>query len=294
MLGKVEEGYGFKIYTLKDYKKSNDFNEVAYEVETPATLNYFKWVKKFVEDSQRPNPVLISELREQPLGELQEIPPAEENFIEESVKDHSTQIGQVIDGFRNGLSQLNEIVGETYDVQLNEWINDMTQGTLKGSDSIRSSLNQLKNTVSDGLKDVQKFINNTFVNISELFKTNITEYIINRVEGQVELKNEISTILDDTIRASLEKISTNIKNSLMANQTIKLNQIVTESENNIKNLKDDLGRHIEEVAAPFNTQIVENFETLDTEFNPIKESYSEIQILLEKLQKIITEFKNLA
>lgn len=316
MMGKNEDDFGFKVYTLKDYKKSNDFNEVAYEVETPATLNYFNWVKKFVEDSQKPNPVLIRELREQPLRELQEIPIAKEDFIEERLKDHSTQIGQVIDGFRNGLSQFNEIVSEPYNTQLNSWINDMTQGTLKGSELIRSSLNQLNNTVSDGLKDVQKFINNTFMEISGLFKNNVTEYINKRVEGQIELKNEITSILDETIRASIEKINTYIKNSFvsldeniqallntlensvrlnskMVGQTSKLNQIVSESENNIKNLKDDLGKHIEEVATPFNTQIVESFEKLDSEFNPIKENYSEIRILLEKLQKIITEYKNL-
>ncbi|MHA2131884.1 MAG: hypothetical protein ACW99L_18095, partial [Promethearchaeota archaeon] len=172
------------------------------------------------------------------------------------------------------------------------------------------------NTVSDGLKDVQKFINNTFIEISGLFKNNITEYINKRVEGQVELKNDISAILDETISASLEKIKIKIKNSIdpldeniqnllttmedsvllnskLANQTINLNQLVSESENNAKILKDELGTHIEQVATPFNNQIVESFEAFDSELNPIKESYSEIQILLEKLQKIITEFKNL-
>ncbi|MHA2124408.1 MAG: hypothetical protein ACXABO_09315 [Promethearchaeota archaeon] len=316
MMGNKDEDFGFKIYTLIDHKKSNDFSEVTYEVETPASLNYFKWVKKFIEDSQRPDPVLIRELKEQTARELQEIPIAEENFIEERIKDHSTQIIHVIDGFRNGLSQLNEIVSEPYNVQLQNWINEMTQGTLKGSEYIGNSLNQLKNTVSDGLKDVQKFINNTFIEISGLFKNNITEYINKRVEGQVELKNDISAILDETISASLEKIKIKIKNSIdpldeniqnllttmedsvllnskLANQTINLNQLVSESENNAKILKDELGTHIEQVATPFNNQIVESFEAFDSELNPIKESYSEIQILLEKLQKIITEFKNL-
>lgn len=310
------EEFGFKIYTLKEHKKSNDYIEVSYEIEIPANLNFFKWVQKFVEDSQRLSPVIIKELKEQPLRELQEIPLSAEDLIEESVKDYSGQVDQVISGFSNGLAKLSEAIGETYETQVNTWIGEVTQGALKGMDHISRSLNQLKNSVSDGLREVQKFFNSTFEEISGLFKKNIAEYIDRRVDGQRELKNEISNILNGTIEESKIKIDDHIKsvitpleekiqnvlntlertsnlNSQMSSLIMELNNLASDKGAEIKSLTKNISEHIEKVTAPFKTQIDAKFEEIDLELKPIKESYSEIKILFEKLQKTITDFRNI-
>ena len=312
-----EKGFGFKIYRLKEYKKSNDYIEVPYEIEIPSNLSFFKWVKKFVEDSQRLSPVIIKELKEQPLSELQEIPLSAEDLIERSVSDYSGHVDQIISGFSNGLVKLNEAIGETYQTQFNRWISELTQGTLKGMDPINRSLTQLRNSVSDGLIDVQKFFKNTFEEISGLFKKNITEYIDKRVEGQKELKNEISHILNATMEESKTKIEDQIKsmftpleektqnilniletttdlNSQMSALIMDLNKLASDQDADIKNLTKNITEYIEKVTTPFKTHIDTKFEEIDVELKPIRENYSEIKILLEKLQKTITDFRNIS
>ena len=315
IMGKEKE-FGFKIYTLKDYKKSNDFHEIPYDIEIPANLNFFKWVQKFVEDSQRLSPVIIKELREEPLGELQEIPLSTEDLVDKSIKDYSTQIEQVFTGFNDGLKKVNEVISGTYKSQLTTWVDDMTQGTLKGMEYISRSTNQLKNTVSDGLRDVQTYFNSTFTEISGLFKKNITEYINKRVKGQRELKNEISIKLEENIeeikKEFMEQMNNSISpieekitslidivdknsklNSKMAEVTIDLNSLVSETDNNIKSLTNNIGEQIENVITPFKTLINENSEKLNLELKPIQENHSEISILLEKLQNFIISIKGI-
>jgi gas vesicle protein len=315
LMGKEKE-FGFKIYSLKDYKKSDDYHEIPYEIEMPANLNFFKWVQKFVEDSQKLSPVIIKDLKEQSIRELQEIPLSTEDLVEDSIKDYSAQVEQIFTGFSSGISKVNEIVSGTYKSQLNSWVGDINQGTLKGMEYLNRSTNQLKDTISDGLKDVQNFFNSTFIEISSLFKKNITEYIDKRIKGQKELKDKISEKLDqniDVIKAEVmgqiknvinpleEKINSLLEtmdknsqlNSKMADITIELTTLVSEADNSVKDLTSNIGDHIEKVIAPFKTQIAEKSEELDSELKPIQESHTEIKILLEKLQKIITDFRNL-
>ncbi|MHA1915076.1 MAG: hypothetical protein ACW986_05690 [Promethearchaeota archaeon] len=316
LMGDQVKDLGFKVYTLKDYKKSDEHLNVSYEIGNPDTLSFFKWVQKFVEDSQRLTPVLIKELKDQSLKELQEIPQSKDDLVSDSITDYSAHVDQVFQGFRSGISTLNEIISEPYTNQLKGWIGDMTHGTLKGMEYISGSLNQLKNTVTDGLRDVQKFFNTTFSEISQLFKKNITEYINNRVQGEQELKTEISSIIDKMIEELKENMDKNLEESFnlireklgviqttfdnnndfssrLTELSSEISKLVSSSEDDIKNLKNNLEEHIENAIAPVRTQLEEKFEELDSELNPTKESYSEIRTLLEKLQKLITEFRNI-
>lgn len=315
LMGK-EKGFGFVINSLKEYKKSNKYFEISYELEIPANLNFFRWVQKFVEDSQRLSPVMINEIKEQSLRELQDIPLSTEDLIDETVKDYSEQVNQITSGFNNGFTKLNEALADTYETQFNTWIGEVTQGTLKGMKHISRSINQLKNTLSDGLKDVKKYFNSTFEEISSLFKKNITEYINTRVEGQKELKTEISQILNSAIEESKITIdnqinskttpfegkvqevldaleSTSNLNSQISTSIMELNNLTSDKDDEIKNLMKSISENLEKVTIPFNTQIEGKFEEIDIELKPVKDSYSEIRILLEKLQKTITEFRNL-
>jgi proteasome lid subunit RPN8/RPN11/F0F1-type ATP synthase membrane subunit b/b' len=316
LLGDQVEDLGFKVYTLKDYKKSNEYLSVTCEIGKPNTLGFFKWVQKFVEDSQRLSPVLIKELKDQSLKELQEIPQSKEDLVSESITDYSAEVEQVFSGFRNGISTLNETINEPYTDYFKNWVGDLTHGTLKGMEYLSGSLNQLKNTVTDGLRDVQKFFNTTFSEISQLFKKNITEYINNRVQGEQELKVEISSIIDKMIEELKENLDKQIEdgfnlieeklNVIQANLesnndfrskltelTSEISTLVANSEEEIKALKTNLEQDIENIVAPIKAQFEEKFDELDSELNPTKENYSEISSLLEKLQKLLTEFRNI-
>ncbi|MHA1883614.1 MAG: hypothetical protein ACXAAI_02085 [Promethearchaeota archaeon] len=316
LLGDQVEDLGFKVYTLKDYKKSNEYLSVTCEIGKPNTLGFFKWVQKFVEDSQRLSPVLIKELKDQSLKELQEIPQSKEDLVSESITDYSAEVEQVFSGFRNGISTLNETINEPYTNYFKNWVGDLTHGTLKGMEYLSGSLNQLKNTVTDGLRDVQKFFNTTFSEISQLFKKNITEYINNRVQGEQGLKVEISSIIDKMIEELKENLDKQIEdgfnlieeklNVIQANLesnndfrskltelTSGISTLVASSEEEIKTLKTNLEQDITNIIAPIRAQFEEKFDELDSELNPTKESYSEISSLLEKLQKLLTEFRNI-
>ncbi|MFX1427547.1 MAG: hypothetical protein ACFFBE_13915, partial [Promethearchaeota archaeon] len=277
LIGK-ERDFGFTIYTLKEYKKSNEYLEISYEIEIPANLDFFKWVKKFMEDSQRLSPVMIKEIKEQSSRDLQEIPASTEDLIEESLKDYSGQVNHIISGFNNGFEKLHEALDDTYKSQFESWISEVTQGTLVGMNHISRSLNQLKSTLSDGLKDVTKFFNSTFEEISGLFKKNITEYIDNRVHDQKELKNEISNILNSTIEESKLTIKNEIENKVtplaekiqealtaldmtlnsnaqMSASIMDLTTLASDRDNDIKNLTKSINEHLETVTAPFKAQI---------------------------------------
>jgi uncharacterized protein YqgV (UPF0045/DUF77 family) len=259
---------------------------------------------------------MINEIKEQSLRELQDIPLSTEDLIGETVKDYSEQVNQITSGFNNGFTKLNEALADTYETQFNVWVGDVTQGTLKGMKHISRSINQLKNTLSDGLRDVKKYFNSTFEEISSLFKKNITEYINRRVEGQKELKTEISQILNSAIEESKITIdnqinskttpfegkvqelldaleSTSNLNSQISTSIMELNNLTSDKDDEIKNLMKSISENLEKVIIPFNTQIDGKFEEIDTELKPVKDSYSEIRILLEKLQKTMTEFRNL-
>ncbi|MFX1456421.1 MAG: hypothetical protein ACFFDB_13690 [Promethearchaeota archaeon] len=312
----TENDFGFKIYSLRDFKKSNDYIEMPYDISIPDNLNFFKWVQKFVEDSQKQSPVIIKEVKEAPLRDLQEIPVSTESLIEASIKDYSTEVEYVFSGFKEGITKLNEVISGTYQPQINSWIKDMTQGTLKGWEYISRTINQLKLTLSEALGNVQKYFDHTFNEISSLFKRNITEYIEKRVKGQQELKSELSSMLDNNINELksiiMEQISNSLNhlqdesiklletvnqnseiNSKLGEIVIELNTLVSENEKSINDLTSNIGEQIEKVMNPFKNIITEKSEELGTELKPIQETFSEIKILLDKLQKIITDFRNL-
>ena len=79
----------------------------------------------------------------------------------------------------------------------------------------------------------------------------------------------------------------------MTSMVTQLNSIVSGAESEVKNIKSNIGEHIKNNMSKFELGINKKFEELDIEINPIKEGYSESRTLLEKLQKIITKFRNL-
>ncbi|MFW9895042.1 MAG: hypothetical protein ACFFD7_04485 [Candidatus Thorarchaeota archaeon] len=259
---------------------------------------------------------IIKEVKEAPLRDLQEIPVSTESLVEASIKDYSTEVEYVFSGFKEGITKLNEVISGTYQPQINSWINDMTQGTLKGWEYISRTINQLKLTLSEALGNVQKYFDHTFNEISSLFKRNITEYIEQRVKGQQELKSKLSSMLDNNIDELkgiiMEQISNSLNllqdesiklletvnqnseiNSKLGEIVIELNKLVSENEKSMNDLTSNIGEQIEKVMNPFKTKITEKSEELGTELKPIQETFSEIKILIDKLQKIITDFRNL-
>ncbi|MFX1317000.1 MAG: hypothetical protein ACFE9T_14150 [Promethearchaeota archaeon] len=312
-----DKKFGFEIYRFDDYKKADKYHNVEFEIELPATLDYFNWVQKFIEDLQKQSPILIKEInetKESIPGELQEIPISDEMVQDEL--DKFSQLTPIISGFQEGMTKSSEMIIDTLKSQIGNWTNDFKQGSLKGTEYLRNSINKMKDSVSQSFIRVENWFKKNLDNITNEFKETVYKYVDKRVEVQNELGNNLVDMksnlyndlnsvadenlknirneIDDTIKLAIE----NIDNSDELNSKIK-NLIMTSSElslaieNELNNLNNKIEKIIESAINQFETNINEKIEKMSSELEPFKNYYSEISELLEKLQKIITEFRNI-
>jgi len=320
LMGK-ENNFGLQIYRLKNYSKGTDSEifKVSYEIEKPNTLDYFRWIKNLIEDSQKKTPVIVEEYSEskKPLPEeLQEIPLTEKEILESGQLDFNSQITPIYSGLQNGTAKFSELIIDTYRNQLNNWMWDVTQGTLKGTEYIRSSITQMKNTIASGLEDVQNYFERSFNEISDVFIKDISEYIDKRISNQKEVKEDIQVTLkniSDNSKKILEENFNRIINKLEENEISidkkliditktydkmepLLNQFsekLTTAYNETNTLSESLIKDIELLATRFETKLKMEITDLNMNSDPIKEKYEEMEILIERLQKVISNFRQL-
>ena len=310
---------GFEIYRLDDYIKADKYHTIPFKIEIPNSLEYFKWVQKFSEDFQKKDPILIKEINEfveQPLGELQEIPKTEETqTIEEEIVDYP-ELTSIALGFQHGTEKLSEMFMNIRKTQIGDWIKDVNQGTSKGTEYISKSVNKMKEAISSGINKVANWFNMTLNETGTEFKKSVSNYVDTRVENNKEFITEISTAknnLIDSLNALIEDQILNIKNEMelvgssISGKVEETMQINSQIEELIKNLQSELiitnnqenslaqniEKRFENSITSFRTNLDDKIEKMNTELEPFKEFNSEIKVLLEKLQKTITSFRNL-
>ncbi|UCC18840.1 MAG: hypothetical protein JSV62_12125 [Promethearchaeota archaeon] len=310
---------GFDIFRLDDYSKTDKYSSIPFELEIPSTLEYFKWVQKFLEDFQKKNPILIKEINEideQIPGELQEIPsPEEPELLKEEYLDYS-QITSLFSGFKQGSQKLSEMFVETFKAQIGDWFNDISRGNSQGTEYISKSVNKMKETVSSGFLKVNNWFKKTLNEIVVKFKKDVIRYVDTRIEEQKQFAEGFTQVKETIIKNLNEVVEENIKNlnneidQLVATSNEKLednsrnnikieelvNHIVsnlTSSTDRINSITLDFKDHIIETITPLNSSIDEKFEKLNAELQVFKNNSSEIRSLLERLQKIITNFRNI-
>jgi len=313
--------FGFEIFRFKTFSKGIDseYVKVPFELEVPNTLEFFKWIKALVEDLQRKNPIVINEFDEirKPMpGELQEIPKIEDIAIENSDDDFNAQIQPIFTGFREGTSQFVDTFIDAYKNQLSNWMIDVRNGSLKGIEQIRSIVNQMKDSFEQGLENIQNYFDKSFSEISDVFITNISEYIDRRVETQKEFTTKVSDSFEEISKETQSIIENNLKEftdklkEKISYEEVKLyniNQIntkikpllnkssdlLTKTFNDTNALSDDLINEIKRLSSKFSLSLNEEIENLNLDSDPIKEKYKEIEELIERLQKVISDFRQL-
>ncbi|MHA1294328.1 MAG: Mov34/MPN/PAD-1 family protein [Promethearchaeota archaeon] len=320
LMGK-DGNLGFEIYRLKDYTKGwqSDYIKVAYEVEVPKTLNFFKWIQKFMEDSQKKSPIFIKEIKEltAPVqGDLQAIPKPEKGALEGEELDQYPEITPIISGFQQATSQFSELFMENLKVYLGNWTRDISEGTIKGNVTMRNSLNQMREAISYGIIKVQNWFENNLNEIIDNFKNDVSEYLDVRIKEQKalvefisktkgDLTNELNKLIEEKIIDLTDKIDSKIKNEI--EKTNNLDQINSKLENQISNtsekistvnnevtkITEELSKDIDDILSPFEREIVSKFENLYEEGQKVKSLYSEFSNLFEKLQKVIMSLRNL-
>ena len=313
--------FGFEIFRFKTFSKGIDseYVKVPFELEVPDTLEFFKWIKTLVEDLQRKNPIVINEFDEirKPMpGELQEIPKIEDVAIQNGDDNFNAQIQPIFTGFREGTSQFVDTFIDAYKNQLSNWMIDVRNGSLKGIEQIRSIVNQMKDSFEQGLENIQNYFDKSFSEISDVFITNISEYIDRRVETQKEfttkvsnsfeeISNETQSIIENNLKEFTDKLKEKISyeevklyNINQINTKIKplLNKssdLLTKTFNDTNALSDDLINEIKRLSSKFSLSLNEEIENLNLDSDPIKEKYKEIEELIERLQKVISDFRQL-
>ena len=319
LMGKNEK-LGFEIYRLDDYSKVEKYHSVPFEIETPASLEYFKWVQKFSEDLQKKDPVLIKEINEfieQPPGELQEIPITEETLLSDDKITDYLQMDSIISGFQQGTENFSQEITDMIKTQMGDWIDDMNQGTSKGTEYIGKTLSKMKEAISSGLIKVDNWFKKTLDETVYQFKKSVSKYVDTRVEANKDLTEQINdlkdnligdlnTIVDDNlgnINKELKTLGNSISEKTKENAQMILRfeelinnykMSITTTNDQMNSLAGDIEKKIETSLTPLQKNVDEKIEKLSTELQPFKEMTSEIKILLEKLQKIITGFRNLS
>ncbi|MFX1408924.1 MAG: hypothetical protein ACFFA6_01120 [Promethearchaeota archaeon] len=313
-----DKKFGLEIYRFDDYKKADKYHNVEFEIELPATLDYFKWVQKFIEDLQKQSPILIKEInetKESIPGELQEIPTSDE-MIQEEELDKFSQLSPIISGFQEGMTKSSEMIIDTLKSQIGDWTDDFKQGSLKGTEFLRNSISKMKDSVSQSLIRVENWFKKNLDNITNEFKEAVYNYVDRRVEVQSTLENnlvnvkndlynDLNSVANENLKYIRNEIDANIKlaiekvhNSDQLNSKIKdlimiSSELSLAIENELNTLNNKIEESIEMMIDQFETNFNGKIEKMSSELQPFKNYYSEINELLEKLQKIITDFRNI-
>jgi len=310
LMGK-KNNLGFEIYRLNDYTEGKDYSKVEYEVELPNSLDYFKWVQKFVEDTQKESPILIKEINElsEPTPkDLQEIPQPEEEKIKE--KDEFSSVIPIITNFQEGFSKFSDLFMDTFKNQFGTWTNDVKDGTLNGSELLRSTTSRMKSKISDGISKIQKWFDTNLNELINKFKNDTTSLIDDKNIVQNNLLTNISQTKEKVIEnlnnlienqlkigvtqfeSKVEMFSNKIEkiSNLSSNITKKINEIKNKTPSIKANLEDRLNQienAISSTTSSFNQIIKENIELLNKELKDIKDSFVKVNQNFQKLQKTV-------
>jgi len=310
---------GFEIFRLDDYTNTDKYSSVSYEIEIPSTLEYFKWIQKFMEDFQKKSPILIKEINEiveTIPGDLQEIPTSEiSEQIEEELKKYP-EITSIISGFKQGSERFSEVFMNTFQNQIGVWITDIEQGNSRGTEYITKSVDKMKQAVVSGLLKVSSWFKNTLNETVFEFKNTVSNYVDTRIDTHKQVTEEISEVkqnlvnnlnnlienklknieseIEDTANSTTQKLEETTQINIKMEEMIKrLEDHLTTINNQTKIFTQEIEKKVETSINPLQTNFHEKIEKLSAELDPFKNNYSEIRILLDKLQKTITDFRNL-
>jgi len=318
LMGK-DGNLGFEIYRLDNYldQMAKDHHKVTYELEPPNTLDYYKWIQKFVEDTQKKEPILIKEFNElidTAPSDLQEIPKSEIEMAILKEREGKGVMKPIISGFQEGTSQFSDVFANIFETQVGNWTKDVNQGTLNGTKLIRDSLTQMKEKVTTGFEKLDCWLNRNLNEIVDGFKGKFYQDIDKRIEAQKELAGLSSNTKDDIIsnynknldenfnnltseiENKTKDLSDNLKKSLL--MTSKIDELINNSSQKISKITDDttaisnnIKNGIKGSLTPFEEIINAEIKRLNENLNGIKDDYSKISNIVKKLQKTADNLK---
>jgi len=317
---KRADDLGLEVFQLKNHKlgEKSGIVRVKNEIELPTSLDFFNWVRELVEYGQAKDPNIIHEKFEMidgiP-GDLQEIPTSLDQ-AETKFDINYPNINPVIDGFKKGLQNLSSLVLNNYKSELELWSTEFNDGALIGLYKINDSLSEMNSAINRGFEKVEQWIDLKFKERLDEYKEKVEGYVRKRLEGQEELKSntqEISEILKSEINESLEHSISDISKSIKDNLDESINKLyelskldtntrekiessgkqISNLTNLIENLSIDMLKGMSAINHPFEITITTNYDNLIAELDNFNKDFVELEKLIDRLQKIIPDFRNI-
>ncbi|MHA1195099.1 MAG: hypothetical protein ACTSRH_00155 [Promethearchaeota archaeon] len=311
--------FSFQAYRFKDHDKHDELIEINCQLEPPKTLEFFKWVQHLVESIQRKDQILIHEYGEHvkpPQGDLQEIPLQKKEMVEQDIVEIENKIQSLSKGITDGTMAFVNSFAQPFNKQLEQWLIDVEEGSIKGSRYLKSSINQLKTTINNGLEGLQNYFEKKFNEISNVFVSSISESLDNSLKEQENyrkfIESELESLLlkiNDDINSQFDKISNTFERILDA-----ISSKINQNSEKIRNLEGEINSNGEQVKAcenkvkEFHEVILDSLSTnfnstednliklindLDEKFNQVVEKSTNTKELIDRLQKIASEFRQL-
>ncbi len=318
LMGK-DGNLGFEIYSLDNYEDltSKEYHTVDFELELPKTLEYFKWVQKFVEDTQKKIPVLIkefNELLEPTPSNLQEIPLPEKLGQEKLKKKEDLDIIPIVSGIQEGGSQFSDSFMETFTSHLSNWAKDISSGSLDGAEQILNSLEQMKEKISSGIPKAEKWFKLNLDEVVANFKKSVSNYVDIRMETQKEIVEQARISKDDTIKEIklfIENNFNNLINEIESKSKSLQDKVsnITEMKNHQKeiiknssekmaevnnlanNITDEIKQLVTTTMVPFEQELIKEIENVNNLLENLKDNYINANEKLEKLKKSVETLK---
>jgi len=316
---KLQTNFGIEVFRLEDFKKGekSDTIKIKHEIEAPSSLDFYRWVQQLVEYGQAKNPIIIREkleMNDQIPPDLQEIP-MPEGELDSKVALKYPDIEPVVEGVKKGLQNFSNLVLTNYKSELETWSTEFNDGALIGLNKISESLTHMNLAINNGFEKVEKWIAVNFKERVDEYKEKIEGYVKKRLEGQEELKanaemnkESLASEINKNLEQSIESISKSIKKDL--NETInKLYELSMQDKNikerienstkqistladQIENLSIDMLKGISAINHPFEINLSTNYDKLISELELFNSSFGELEELIERLQSIIPDFRN--
>ncbi len=318
LMGK-ENNLGFETYRLDNFMDSmnKEHHKVVVEVEIPNTLDYFKWIQKFVEDIHKKEPIMIKEYKElndTAPSDLQEIPKSELEIINLEKNEVNQDIKPIISGFQESSSRFSDIIENIFETQIANWSNDINQGAIKGTELLSKTVTQLKDKISVGMNNIESWFNRNLDEIMDEFKGQFNHYINKRIESQKKLvgqtfhmKEEViknyNSNLDENFNSltsemndKTKELSDKINNTL--SHSSKLEELIKNSSDNLSKISDEaeiitknIKKEIETKSSDFEQSILNEIKKLNSELNSVKDAYSKMNNTIKNLQKVANNLK---
>ncbi|MCP4761162.1 MAG: hypothetical protein GY870_05230 [archaeon] len=314
------ENPGFEVFRLDDYKKgtSSDFHSCKFELITPDDLSIYGTVQEIIELAQSKQ-MFIKEISALDVDdsvwdttEEKSTTDKETSQIPLSKIDDNKELKELVGAHNKGLEAFSMEFTEKFMYKFDEFKNDTSRATQKGSEVMVDVLATMKQTVDKGVTRVKEYLENVLNEEIEATQNSVEE-MLNKFEDEQsnfskefdefsntfsnDLKSLIKGILDNKLDSFIKLIGETAEyakdigaNSDEFKDSLKTqNDILTEIKDNIEKDKGSIKTSINNAKDNIGKKINDKNSELNNSVKEIKVISGEISKLIKELEKKVSK-----